>query len=153
MKSLSSSSQLLLAVLLLSAATLFQGAVSFVPSQTFAGARTTSSSSELCFFGGNKKATATADAPKGKAAQLAKKQQKAKAAAAQSFNAKSKNTNTNGNGAAWKKFARIAVTGSPDGISLLGKPQHDWVTGKALSKPKSHSWISSYKQTESRKKK
>jgi hypothetical protein len=41
---------------------------------------------------------------------------------------------------AWQKFARIAVTGSPDGVSLLGKPQHDWVTGKPMSGPKGHKW-------------
>ena len=29
-----------------------------------------------------------------------------------------------------KGFLRILVTGSPDGISLIGKPQHNWVTNK-----------------------
>lgn len=29
-----------------------------------------------------------------------------------------------------KSFLRILVTGSPDGISLIGKPQHNWVTNK-----------------------
>lgn len=28
-----------------------------------------------------------------------------------------------------QKLLRIAVTGSLDGVSLLGKPQHDWSTG------------------------
>ncbi len=87
------------------------------------------SSTELSLFGSNKKT------PKN-----TKKQKKT-------------TENSDKKSAAWKKFARIAVTGSPDGISLLGKPQHDWVTGKALSKPKSHSWTTSYKQTESRRKK
>lgn len=49
---------------------------------------------------------------------------------------------------AWQQFARILVTGSPDGISLLGKPQHDWVTGNSLPQPKAHSWTSSYKKTD-----
>ena len=41
------------------------------------------------------------------------------------------------------KFMRMAVTGSPDGVSLLGKPQIDWMTGKPLSKPRGYDWNSS----------
>lgn len=117
--------------ILLTAFSLFQVTLSFAPSpNNVNGART---SSELFLFGSNKKANTT---PK-----VVKKQKK-------TVEKKKKST-----GDGWKKFARIAVTGSPDGISLLGKPQHDWVSGKALDKPKSHSWTTSYKETDGRKKK
>jgi hypothetical protein len=43
------------------------------------------------------------------------------------------------------KFMRMAVTGSPDGVSLLGKPQIDWMTGKPLSKPRGYDWNASSK--------
>jgi len=43
------------------------------------------------------------------------------------------------------KFLRMAVTGSPDGVSLLGKPQIDWMTGKPLSKPRGYDWNASSK--------
>ena len=56
-------------------------------------------------------------------------------------------------GPMWKKIARVVVTGSPDGISLLGKPQHDWVTGKPMSQPAGHSWTSSYKKQDTNIKK
>lgn len=56
-------------------------------------------------------------------------------------------------GPMWKKIARVVVTGSPDGISLLGKPQHDWVTGKPMSQPAGHSWTSSYKKKDTNTKK
>ena len=54
---------------------------------------------------------------------------------------------------AWKQFGRILITGSPDGISLLGKPQHDWVTGSSLPQPKAHSWTSAYKKRDTKDKK
>ena len=39
----------------------------------------------------------------------------------------------------------MAVTGSPDGVSLLGKPQIDWMTGKPVSKPRGYDWNASSK--------
>jgi hypothetical protein len=33
-----------------------------------------------------------------------------------------------------KEFLKIIVTGSPDGVALLGKPQINWSTGKAYTK-------------------
>jgi len=33
-----------------------------------------------------------------------------------------------------KKFLKIIVTGSLDGVALLGKPQINWSTGKAYTK-------------------
>ena len=42
-------------------------------------------------------------------------------------------------------FMRVAVTGSPDGVSLLGKPQIDWMTGKPVSKPRGYDWNASSK--------
>ena len=46
----------------------------------------------------------------------------------------------------WKKAGRMAVTGSMDGVSLLGKPQYDWSTGKPMSRPKAFDWSASYKK-------
>ena len=42
-------------------------------------------------------------------------------------------------------FMRMAVTGSPDGVSLLGQPQIDWMTGKPVSKPRGYDWNASSK--------
>ena len=59
--------------------------------------------------------------------------------------AKTKGKDGNDGDNRFMKFMRMAVTGSPDGVSLLGKPQIDWMTGKPLSKPRGYDWNASSK--------
>ena len=40
---------------------------------------------------------------------------------------------------------RVLLTGAEDGVMLFGKPQHDWSTGKAVTKSTMHNW-NSYKR-------
>jgi hypothetical protein len=53
----------------------------------------------------------------------------------------------------WKKTARLAVTGSADGVSLLGKPQHNWRTGKKMTGySAAHNWnVTSKRRNEEKK--
>jgi len=43
----------------------------------------------------------------------------------------------------WKDYLKLAITGSPDGISMIGKPQYDWGTGKVVAKRKHFDWNAS----------
>ena len=48
-------------------------------------------------------------------------------------------------GPAWKVWGRILITGSMDGVSQLGKRQHDWSTGKEMTKNQAYNWNTSAK--------
>ena len=48
-------------------------------------------------------------------------------------------------GPAWKVWGRILITGSMDGVHPLGKRQHDWSTGKGVTKNKAFNWNTSAK--------
>ncbi len=117
--------------------------LAFAPAYTYRNGRrvTTNNASQLYFFGNSKKGSETTDAKKKvvkkKAAVPAKKKAQAKVASNRE--------------PAWKGFARIVVTGSPDGVSLLGKPQYNWVTGKPMTRPGAHDWSASYKKRDESK--
>eukprot|EP00327_Prymnesium_parvum_P009519 CAMPEP_0184391028 /NCGR_PEP_ID=MMETSP0007-20130409/13780_1 /TAXON_ID=97485 /ORGANISM="Prymnesium parvum, Strain Texoma1" /LENGTH=101 /DNA_ID=CAMNT_0026740999 /DNA_START=166 /DNA_END=471 /DNA_ORIENTATION=+ len=41
---------------------------------------------------------------------------------------------------AFMDLLKKVVTGSPDGVMQLGKPQFDWSTGKPMKKPRQFDW-------------
>ena len=51
-----------------------------------------------------------------------------------------------------KDWLRLIVTGSPDGISNLGKPQIDWSTGKPTTVRKAFDWNISSQNNAAKKK-
>lgn len=95
------------------------------------------SASQLYFFGNNKKGTEISSSTKAKKNVVNKKVVPPKKDGKKD--------------PLWKQAARMAVTGSPDGVSLLGKPQYNWVTGKPMSRPKAHDWSASYKKSDASK--
>ena len=104
------------------------------------------------FFGNNKKGTEVSSSSSSKSA----KKNVVKKSASKPSNNKKQMTppSPKKNGKKdplWQQFARVAVTGSPDGVSLLGKPQYNWVTGKPMSRPKAHDWSASYKKSDTSK--
>ena len=40
----------------------------------------------------------------------------------------------------FKDILKVIVTGSKDGVATLGKPQHDWATGKPMAKRREYNW-------------
>mmetsp|Transcript_15868 Transcript_15868/g.19362 ORF Transcript_15868/g.19362 Transcript_15868/m.19362 type:complete len:134 (-) Transcript_15868:1705-2106(-) len=116
-------------------ASLVQVSLGFAPATTHATATTRTMSQEPLYAFWDKKKVTKAEPVK-----VEKKKK-----SAWSFNTKAKVTapepaKKEVKIPAWKKGLQVAVTGSSDGVSLLGKPQFDWATGKPVKKQRAYDW-------------